>query len=88
YALEDARPFTFDDMGDRYGWVKGEDGKYHVTLFIQNGRVLDTEDFPMKTGLRKIAEIHKGDFRLTANQNVIIGGVSEEQRPTIEKLLK
>lgn len=88
YKLEDARPFAFDDTGDRYGWVKGEDGTYHVTLFIQNGRVLDTDDFKMKTGLRKIAEIHKGDFRLTANQNVIIGSVSEEERPKIEALLK
>ncbi len=30
----------------------------------------------MLTGLRKIAEVHKGDMRLTANQNVIVANVS------------
>ena len=41
----------------------------------------------MLTGLRKIAEIHKGDMRLTANQNVIIANVSKDERATIEALV-
>ena len=52
----------FEHNGDRYGWVKGEDGKWHFTLFIQNGRVKDFEDYQLKTALREIAKIHKGDF--------------------------
>jgi sulfite reductase (NADPH) hemoprotein beta-component len=40
------------------------------------------------TGLRKIADVHKGDMRLTANQNVIIANVSKEQRATIEAIVK
>jgi sulfite reductase (NADPH) hemoprotein beta-component len=42
----------------------------------------------MLTGLRKIAEVHKGDMRLTANQNVIIANVSPAERPTIEMIVK
>jgi sulfite reductase (NADPH) hemoprotein beta-component len=32
-------------------------------------------------------QVHKGDFRLSANQNLIIGAVTNEQRPIIEALL-
>ncbi|MCC5833965.1 MAG: NADPH-dependent assimilatory sulfite reductase hemoprotein subunit [Opitutales bacterium] len=88
YKLLKAKPFKFDSTGDRYGWVKGADGKWHLTLYIQNGRVKDTPEFQMKTGLREIALLHKGDFRLTCNQNLIIGGIADKDRKDIEKLLK
>ncbi len=88
WALEPARSFEFTDNGDRYGWVKGADGKRHVTLFIENGRIRDTDDYPMMTGLREIAKIHKGDFRVTANQNLIIASVAENQKAKIERLIK
>jgi sulfite reductase (NADPH) hemoprotein beta-component len=88
YELGPVRPFVFEDNGDRYGWVEGENGKSHLTLFISGGRVLDTPSYPMRTGLREIAKIHDGDFRLTANQNLIIANISPEKRPEIEKLLE
>jgi sulfite reductase (NADPH) hemoprotein beta-component len=88
WKLGETRPFEFTSSGDRYGWTKGTDGNWHYGLFIQNGRLRDTEDLPAKTGLREIAKIHTGDFRLTANQNLVIGGVTEEQKPHIEALLK
>ncbi len=88
YDLEPVRPFVFEDNGDRYGWVEDSRGKFHLTLFIQGGRVLDTADYPLRTGLREIAKIHDGDFRLTANQNLIIADISPEKRPEIEKLLE
>jgi sulfite reductase (NADPH) hemoprotein beta-component len=87
WKLGETRPFEFTSSGDRYGWTKGTDGNWHYTLFIQNGRLRDTDESPAKTGLREIAKIHTGDFRLTANQNLVIGGVTEEQKPRIEALL-
>jgi len=88
YKLGPVREFKFEDNGDRYGWVEGVNGKFNLTLFIQGGRVLDTPSYPMRTGLREIAKIHDGDFRLTANQNLMIANVSKEKRPEIEKLLE
>lgn len=88
HALEPARPFKFEDTGDRYGWTKDHHGNWHYTLFIENGRVLDTPDRPMKAGLAEIAKIHVGDFRLTANQNLIIASVRARHKATIDKLLK
>ena len=88
YELGPVREFKFEDNGDRYGWVEGVNGKWNLNLFIQGGRVLDTPSYPMRTGLREIAKIHDGDFRLTANQNLMIANVSPEKRPEIEKLLE
>lgn len=88
WQLEEARPYQFEHNGDRYGWVKGTNNKWHLTLFIQNGRVQDWDDKPLMTGLREIAKIHKGDFRLTPNQNLIIGNVSAQRKSKIDELVK
>jgi len=88
WKLESPRAFMFEHSGDRYGWVEGVDDTWHHTLFIQNGRILDTDEHPMMTGLREIAKVHDGDFRLTANQNLIIGRVSSKNKPVIDALLK
>ncbi|MEL6641149.1 MAG: sulfite reductase subunit beta, partial [Pseudomonadota bacterium] len=64
------------------------DGKHHLTLYLLSGRILDYPNRPLKTGLRKIAEIHKGDFRMTANQNLVIAGVPAKDRKKIEKIAR
>ena len=86
WKLEEARPYYFDDNGDRYDWTEGS-GQWHYTLFVQNGRVKDTEEYKLKTALRNIAEIHTGDFRLTPNQNLVIANVSADKKPEIEKII-
>ncbi|WP_035601702.1 NADPH-dependent assimilatory sulfite reductase hemoprotein subunit [Haloferula sp. BvORR071] len=88
YELGPVRPYEFKDNGDRFGWVEDENGNFHYTLFVEGGRVLDTPAFPMRTGLREIAKIHGGDFRLTANQNLIIANISAKKRSEIEALLE
>ncbi|SLM64336.1 MULTISPECIES: assimilatory sulfite reductase (NADPH) hemoprotein subunit [Dickeya] len=87
-AFEAVRPYAFTSRGDRIGWVKGVDNKWHLTLFIENGRLLDYPGKPLKTGMAEIAKIHKGDFRLTANQNLIVAGVSSRDKAKIEALAR
>ena len=87
YELKPAKPYHFISNGDTYGWEKGFDGKWHLTLFVEGGRVRDTEQFQLKTVLKKIAEIHDGDFRLTGNQNLIIANISVENKKSVEKIL-
>jgi sulfite reductase (NADPH) hemoprotein beta-component len=86
--LEKARPYTFTSNGDRYGWTQGENGKHHLTLFIQNGRLSDFPDGRrLLTGMRRIAEVHEGEIRITPNQNLIIANVAAEKRADIEALV-
>ena len=88
WSLGEAKPYHFDNNGDRYGWVKGIRGKWHLTLFVEGGRVADFNDYKLKTGLREIAKIHTGDIRLTSNQNIIIADVSAQKKKKIIELIE
>ena len=61
-TLEPAKPFTFTSTGDRYGWSDGADGHSHLTLFVQNGRLLDNANAKQMSALRQIAQSHDGEF--------------------------
>lgn len=87
WELEPAREFKFDHTGDRYGWIKGKGGKWNLTLYVQSGRIADTEGYKLRTALREVAKIHTGDFRLTANQNLIIANVTSQKKTKIVALL-
>ncbi|MDV2884612.1 assimilatory sulfite reductase (NADPH) hemoprotein subunit [Alkalihalophilus pseudofirmus] len=87
WSLEEAKPFQFDSNGDRYGWVKGVRGKWHFTMFVEGGRIVDTEEYKLKTAVREIAKVHTGDIRLTANQNLIIANVSTQNKKQIMALI-
>ncbi len=78
------KPYELTERGDNIGWVQGEEGLWHLTLFIENGRLIGTK----KEGVAKIAEIHKGDFRLTANQNLIVARIAKGDKSKIEKIAK
>lgn len=84
--FEASRPYEFTERGDRIGWSEGIDGKHYLSLFIENGRILDYPGKPLKTGMAELAKVHKGDFRITANQNLIIAGVSADQKELIESI--
>ena len=83
-----AKDFEFTGRGDRYGWVEGVDGNYHLTCFIENGRILVYPGKTLKSGCKAIAEIHSGEFRMTANQNLVIAGVTPELKDQIDTLAK
>ncbi|MGJ8639727.1 MAG: NADPH-dependent assimilatory sulfite reductase hemoprotein subunit [Opitutaceae bacterium] len=88
HKLEDPRDYKFTSTGDRYGWTQGPNGSWNLGLFVEGGRVVDTEGKPLKTGMLEIAKIHKGDFRLTGNQNVVIGNVAEADKAQIDALVE
>ena len=88
FELAGARPYEFLRRGDDIGWRRDEQGRWYLTLFIPEGRVQDTGAYQLNTGLRKIAESHEGEFRLTPNQNLAIACIPPNRRPSIEALLK
>jgi sulfite reductase (NADPH) hemoprotein beta-component len=57
-------------------------------MFVEGGRITDYDDYPLMTGIREIAKIHTGDFRLTANQNLMIGNVTSHKKKQIEQLIQ
>jgi sulfite reductase (NADPH) hemoprotein beta-component len=85
--FEPLRPYRFDHSSDAYGWTPTVDGRWHLTLFIEGGRIVDLEGYALKSALRAVASVHDGDFRLTGNQNLVIGNISEQRRASIEAIL-
>ncbi len=87
FALEPARPFRFDHNGDRYGWIEGHEGRWHLTLQVESGRLLDTDEARWLSGMRDIAHVHTGDIRLTCNQNLIVANVEAADRAGIDAIV-
>ncbi|WP_372807774.1 NADPH-dependent assimilatory sulfite reductase hemoprotein subunit, partial [Pontiella sp.] len=88
-TFEPAKPYAFTMHSDRFGWTENADGSWNLTLFIENGRIKDYPDGPqMLQGLLKIADLHGGDFRMTATQNLIVAQVDESKKAEVEALAK
>lgn len=86
--FEPARSFEFTSNGDVYGWRETDRGRFNYTLFVENGRIIDRPGRSLMEGLRAIAQVHEGKFRLTPNQNIIIADVEPEGQRAIEALLE
>ncbi len=85
WQFAQARPYHFESNCDRIGWEEDIEhaGGAHYTLFVENGRLKDRA----LAGLREIARVHGGDFRLTPNQNLIIAGIAQAERAHVAALL-
>ncbi len=87
-TLAPAKPFKFTTTADLLGWRKATDGKWFLGLFVSMGRVKDQGGLKMKTALRHIADAFQSvEFRLTANQNVVLANVTDEDKHPINMLL-
>lgn len=86
--FQPARAFAFDHNGDRFGWTQGTDGRWHLTLSISAGRIADVDAATHLTGLREIAALLQeagiGEFRMTANQNLVISNVDDALKAKID----
>jgi len=87
-TLDAAHPYEFTTMGDLYGWHRAVDGKLFLTLFVETGRIKDVPGHMQKTAFREVAEKFPHlEFRLSANQNVILANVPDADRAGITALL-
>ncbi|OJY74652.1 MAG: sulfite reductase subunit beta [Rhodospirillales bacterium 70-18] len=85
--LAPARPYVFTATGDRPGWAAEPDGTAHVTLFIENGRLVDRPGRAVLAGLEAVAGLGIGRFVLTPNQNLVIADIPPGRRATVAALL-
>jgi sulfite reductase (NADPH) hemoprotein beta-component len=88
FNLAEARITKLTTIEDDYGWHQSSDGKWFFTLFVQSGRIVDTEDRKLKTALREIALLGEGNIRLTPTQNISVAEISNETKVAIEAILE
>ena len=63
YKLGEPRPFEFTSTGDVIGWEQGADKKWHLTLFIENGRIKDVPGWTLAHGAARDRRAASGRLR-------------------------
>lgn len=87
HSVEDPHPITWHEADDHLGWHEQGDGRWFLGLFIENGRVKDDASKRLRTGLRHAIEEFRPGIRLTAQQNILLTDITEEQREPLTTLL-
>ena len=88
FKFAPAKPYQFTTTADLLGWRKAVDGSWFLGLFVETGRVKDVDGCKLKTALRQVADKFQNiEFRLTANQNVILANVAENDKAAINSIL-
>ncbi|MDQ6632624.1 MAG: NADPH-dependent assimilatory sulfite reductase hemoprotein subunit [Verrucomicrobiota bacterium] len=82
-----ARAYQFTKQGDLFGWHKQIDGKDFLGLYVETGRIKDTEKYQLKTALRKIVEQFRVEIRLTPSQNLILTNINPAHHEAITQIL-
>ena len=83
-TLAPAKPCKFTTTADLLGWHKATDGKWFLGMFVETGRVKNAQ----KIALRDVAEkFPNTEFRLSANQNVILANANHDEKVAITALL-
>ena len=77
--LAPAHPVIFEHNGDRYGWTEQRDGRWQLSLFVENGRLLPAH----RAGLREVIG-HVTDVRLSPNQNLVLTGITPQNRDIVD----
>ena len=87
YRLSKPLPIVLHDVEDHLGWHRQGDGKWFVGLHVENGRIKDSEQIRLRTGLRHVIDQFRPSIRLTGQQNILLTDVTEEQRKPLETAL-
>jgi sulfite reductase (ferredoxin) len=82
-ALEPARPLHWKSADDHLGWHAEGDGRFFYGLFVENGRIADTDEEHARSALREIVETLRTEIRLTPQQNLLITHVREADRDVL-----
>ena len=88
FRLQSPERLHWQPVDDHLGWHEQGDGNLFVGIYIENGRIADVRAARYRTGLRRIVEEVRPQVRLTAQQNVILAGITPSQRALVEELMR
>jgi sulfite reductase beta subunit-like hemoprotein len=88
FKLGEARQVHWDTTGDLLGWHPQGDGKWFYGLWVEEGRIADSERGNYFSALREIATELRLPVRLTTNCNVLLADVEPEQKARLTAILE
>ncbi len=83
-ALHPMPPFEVDD---HLGWHEQGEGLWFIGIPVENGRVVDRGEYRLRSGLRAVIERFHLSSHLTAQQNILLVGIAEQDRAAVDGLL-
>lgn len=86
--MESPRPQKPWGVVNHLGWHEQGDGKWFLGVPIPSGRIIDHHGMKIRTALREVIDHYKCDVRLTADQNVLLCDVEEQNKAAIDAKLK
>ncbi|WP_395065948.1 NADPH-dependent assimilatory sulfite reductase hemoprotein subunit [Flavobacterium sp.] len=83
FDLLPQQEFKFTERSDRFGWEKNHQGNWFYTLFVEHGVVKPYQ----KEFLFQLAKLKISNFIFSGNQNLILGEITEANKPLVQALL-
>jgi sulfite reductase (ferredoxin) len=87
FDLEPSRLLHWAPVEDHLGWHEQGDGAHTYGLFVENGRIHDTESMQLRSALREVAETLRVPLRLTPQQNVLFTDLDDRGRTMLTQIL-
>lgn len=89
--LADPGPLAWQEVGGHtgghLGWHRADDGSWFLGLAVRAGRISDTEEHRLRSGLRAVVERFRPGVRFTARQDVLLTGIADDDRGEVHRLL-
>lgn len=86
-ALRPALPLSWETVGDLLGWHEQGDGNLFCGVFVQDGRIKDTDHARTRTGFREICSRFGFPIRLTPNCNILFCAIPPTRRAEVDRIL-
>jgi len=87
FDLEPSKPAKWNTVGDLLGWHEQGNGKLFYGVWVQEGRIQDSENVAFRSAFREIAEKLQLPVRLTTNCNLIFHNIEPAQKSEFEAIL-
>ncbi len=88
FAIQPARAMPKFDVLDHLGWHAQGPGTWSLGLPIDSGRIADAGEVRLRTAIRTIVERFGTRVQLTAQQNLLLSDIRDDDRATVTALLR
>jgi sulfite reductase (ferredoxin) len=85
--IEPAKAVRWNTVSDLFGWQEQGDGKLFYGLWIEEGRIKDTEQCRWRTAFREIVTRFGFPVRLTTNCNIIFHDIDPALKDQVAEIL-
>ncbi len=76
------------EADDHLGWHEQPDGRWALGVHLDAGRVKDSADVRVRSGLRSVIQQYRLGVNLTARQDLILTGIEADDREAILGVLR